>query len=109
MEAVLNIILKTLVSHKIITPTCHWVSGFTLNDRPPQQIIRHCGPCTIALISRCPCNNPPDYRVRPVIGADPKSLTTVMCHPVDESQLTYTANSLQRARGVPPRWGWKLV
>ncbi|GBM53382.1 hypothetical protein AVEN_81932-1 [Araneus ventricosus] len=66
------------------------------------SIVRHCGSCTRALISRCPCSNPRLSGVRPVIGVGPKSLTTVMCPRVDESHLTYTAACLPRARSVSP-------
>ncbi|GBM01810.1 hypothetical protein AVEN_95925-1 [Araneus ventricosus] len=74
-----------------------------MNDRPPQQIVRHCGSCIIAPITIGSCINPKFYRGtichrKWARGATP----TLLCHRVDESLLIYTAVSLPRNRGVPP-------
>ncbi|GBL87382.1 hypothetical protein AVEN_118331-1 [Araneus ventricosus] len=82
--------------------------GKQLKIRPPQQIDRHCGSCLIALITSGSCSNPPFYRgtTRHRKWAQ-RATPPLLCHRVDESLLTYTADSPSRTHGVPPmgRWG----
>ncbi|GBL80285.1 hypothetical protein AVEN_263379-1 [Araneus ventricosus] len=46
--------------------------GKQLEDRPPQQVVRHCGSCIIAPIRSGSCRNPRFTGVRPVIGSGPE-------------------------------------
>ncbi|GBN93178.1 hypothetical protein AVEN_238483-1 [Araneus ventricosus] len=68
-----------------------------LKDRPPQQIVRHCGSCIIASITSGSCSNPPFYRgtTRHRKWAQ-RAKPPLLRHRIDESLLTYTAAS-------PPR------
>ncbi|GBO24658.1 hypothetical protein AVEN_176795-1 [Araneus ventricosus] len=78
--------------------------GKQLKDRPPRQIVRHCGSCIIAPITSGSCCNPRFTGIRSVIGSGPEEPATppLLCHRVDESLLTYTAASPPRTHGVPP-------
>ncbi|GBM69183.1 hypothetical protein AVEN_103109-1 [Araneus ventricosus] len=80
--------------------------GKQLKDRPPQQIVRHCGSCTIAPNTSGSCSNPPFYWVTTRHRKWAQRVApSLLCHRVDESLLTYTAASPPRTHGVPPM-GW---
>ncbi|GBN84589.1 hypothetical protein AVEN_211201-1, partial [Araneus ventricosus] len=46
--------------------------GKQLKDRPPQQIVRHCGSCKTTPITSGSCNNPRFTGARTVIGSGHK-------------------------------------
>ncbi|GBL84929.1 hypothetical protein AVEN_42197-1 [Araneus ventricosus] len=81
--------------------------GKQQKDRPPQQIVRHCGSCIIAPITSGSCCNPPFYRgtTRRRKWAQRATPPPLLCHRVDESLLTYTAASPPRT--LPDGVGWK--
>ncbi|GBN19584.1 hypothetical protein AVEN_99514-1, partial [Araneus ventricosus] len=76
-----------------------------LEDRPPQQIIRHCGCYIIALITSGSCNNPQKTGVRPAFGDGLKEPhhhycaigLTRACLPIRQPLIHELA--------VSPRWG----
>ncbi|GBM26777.1 hypothetical protein AVEN_127739-1 [Araneus ventricosus] len=73
--------------------------GKQLKDRPPQEIVSHCGSCIIIPITSSSCSNPPFYRGTTHHRKWAQRATPpLLCHRVDESLLTYTAAS----HGVPP-------
>ncbi|GBM18205.1 hypothetical protein AVEN_91764-1, partial [Araneus ventricosus] len=76
-----------------------------LNDRPPRQQSGTVVPVQQPSFRGAQAVTHRFFGVQPVIGVGPKILTTVMCHRVDESQITYTAASHPRTRGVPPPMG----
>ncbi|GBM23093.1 hypothetical protein AVEN_150513-1 [Araneus ventricosus] len=61
------------------------------------SIVRYCGSCTIALISRCPCSNPPLVRGTTCHRSGPEEP-----HHSNVPSGTYMAAPLPRARDVPP-------
>ncbi|GBL82768.1 hypothetical protein AVEN_106310-1 [Araneus ventricosus] len=58
--------------HKEHHPALPEHPGKQLKDRPPQQIVRHCGSCIIAPITSGSCSNPRFTGVRPFFGSGPK-------------------------------------
>ncbi|GBL82762.1 hypothetical protein AVEN_240807-1 [Araneus ventricosus] len=77
--------------------------GKQLEDRPPQQVVRHSGSCIIAPITNGSCNNPPFYRGTTRHRKWARRATPPLCHRIDESLLTYAAASHPRTRGALPR------
>ncbi|GBL92347.1 hypothetical protein AVEN_35875-1 [Araneus ventricosus] len=59
-----------------------------MKDRPPQQIVRHCGSCIIVPITSGSCRNPPYYwdTARHRKWAQ-RATPPLLCHRVDESLL----------------------
>ncbi|GBO40884.1 hypothetical protein AVEN_217006-1 [Araneus ventricosus] len=94
---------KRTLTHKDHHPSLLMHPGKQLNDRPPQQIVRHCGSCIIAPITSGSCNNPPFYQGTACHRKWAQRATPpLLRHRVDESLLTYTEASHPRTRGVPP-------
>ncbi|GBO33719.1 hypothetical protein AVEN_224750-1 [Araneus ventricosus] len=77
--------------------------GLQLKDRPPQQIVGHCGSCIIARITSGSCSNPPFYWGTTLLRNWAQRATPpLLYHRADESLLTYTAASPPRTHGIPP-------
>ncbi|GBO10428.1 hypothetical protein AVEN_88359-1 [Araneus ventricosus] len=67
------------ISQKQHHPALSQHPGKLLNDRPPQQIVRHGSSCIIAPSTSGSCNNPsvlPGYDLSSEVG--PKSHTTII-------------------------------
>ncbi|GBM97293.1 hypothetical protein AVEN_128823-1 [Araneus ventricosus] len=69
--------------------------GKQLKDRPPLQIVGHCGSCIIAPITSGSCSNLLRKWAQ-------RATPPLLCHRVDESLLTYTAASPQANSRCPP-------
>ncbi|GBL97399.1 hypothetical protein AVEN_261030-1 [Araneus ventricosus] len=89
---------KTIEHHPILSKH----PGKQLKDRPPRQIVGHCGSCIIAPITSGSCSNPPFYRGTTLLRKWAQRATPpLLYHRVEESMITYTAASPPRTHGVP--------
>ncbi|GBL92150.1 hypothetical protein AVEN_91498-1 [Araneus ventricosus] len=87
-----------------VSPALPKHPGKQLKDRPPQQIVGHCGSCIIDPLRAAHAATPPFYRGTTLLRKWAQRATTpLLCHRVDESLLTYAAASPPRTHGVPPR------
>ncbi|GBO12872.1 hypothetical protein AVEN_34155-1 [Araneus ventricosus] len=76
--------------------------GKLLNDRPPQQVVGHCGSSITAPITSDSCSNPSFYRGTTCHRKwARRAAPPLLSHRLDESLLTYMAASHPLTRGVP--------
>ncbi|GBN52874.1 hypothetical protein AVEN_2669-1 [Araneus ventricosus] len=79
--------------------------GKKLKDRPPQQIVGHCGSCIIAPLRAAHAATPVLQGYDPSSEVGPKSHTTIIV-PSGGREPAYLYGSLSSANTrCPPRWG----